>query len=182
MDPRSSLVVQLLVQIPNLSAAHHSSSRHSYRLPHVISSPHMASSLNSDITFDMAKDVVKQDHEFLIFEMCIQPLYMAQASGWGCGIGQMATPESVGHNPVSHKPVGNEFWSLYQDADYLQSPARSPTLLMFPVLTLCTNVLLNYQLRFPDAPCAIRTLTSVQFPISHAIIYLRAEGRQVQDL
>jgi hypothetical protein len=27
----------------------------------------------------MAKDIVKQDHEFLMFEICIQPLYMAQA-------------------------------------------------------------------------------------------------------
>ena len=50
--------VQLLVQIPNLSAAHHSSSRLSYRLPHVLPSPHMASSLDSDITFDIAKDIV----------------------------------------------------------------------------------------------------------------------------
>ena len=28
----------------------------------------------------MAKDIVKEDHEFLIFKICIQPLFMAQAS------------------------------------------------------------------------------------------------------
>jgi hypothetical protein len=48
--------------------------------PHVLPSPHMASTLDSDITFDTAKDIVKQGHNFLIFEICIQPLYMAQAS------------------------------------------------------------------------------------------------------
>ena len=35
---------------------------------------------------------------------------------------------------------------------------------------------------FLDAPCAIRTLTGVQIPISHANLFLRAEGTQVQDL
>jgi hypothetical protein len=42
----------------------------------VLPSPHMASSLDSDITFDMAKDRITN---FLIFEICI-PFYMAQAS------------------------------------------------------------------------------------------------------
>ena len=28
----------------------------------------------------MAKDIDQQDHKFLIFEICIQLLYMAQAS------------------------------------------------------------------------------------------------------
>jgi hypothetical protein len=40
----------------------------------------MASTLDLDITFNMAKDIVKQDHEFLIFKIYIQLLYIAQAS------------------------------------------------------------------------------------------------------
>jgi hypothetical protein len=79
-DPRSSLVVQLLVQIPNLLATHHSSSRATH-IVFLMSSRHHTWLLplipTSILTW--LKILLNRITNFLIFEMCI-PFYMAQAS------------------------------------------------------------------------------------------------------